>query len=349
MSFGQAGPHGSQQEGRHGGPGETQPVTPPPWGQQPQQQAPPQVPPPPAASHLGPGGAPMPPGAQLPGWQQPAAPADTPDWSALAESGAARDRRRKLLMIGGGVLATAAVAGIVAAAVALSGKDDKDLPPAQKLPSASAGTSEPTFSQNTPPPNPLEFISSADKDTAPLNTKTIFPHTKPSIDKRQYERVATHTALTCSDATQGGLGHVLARNDCRQVLRATYVRDGVAVTVGVAVFDTKAKADQAKADFTGNITPLTGGEAPSFCKGTACRLTANSQGRYAYFTVAGYTDGSAVPDNDTKALQAGRDLSGYIFRRIMDRANAAAAGQPQPSGKPSDKPAQIPSGKPSSS
>ncbi|MEU1781167.1 hypothetical protein ABZ545_16960 [Streptomyces abikoensis] len=354
MSFGQGGPYGAQGDsGPHttpwgapppqqpGQPGQPQPgqFGPPPG--QPAQAAP--LPPQQPAAHPGaqpPQAPPLPhPGVLPQPWDRPQA-GGTPDWAALADT-ADRNRRRKWLLIGGGALATAAVAAIVATAVVLSDKGDKNLPAAEKLPSASAGTPEPTFSKAvTPPPNPREFISSQEKDTAPLTVKTLFPHSKPSLDKRVYKRAAQDTATDCASVAQGGLGQVLADNGCRQVLRSTYVRDGVAVTVGVAVFDTKAAADKAKEQSTGNIAPLTGDDAASFCQGTACRLSANAEGRYAYFTIAGFTNGSAVTPDDTKALQAGRDVAGYTFRRIMARANAqaAAAASPKPSGKPSAKP-----------
>ncbi|WP_374223758.1 hypothetical protein [Streptomyces sp. ISL-11] len=294
MSFGQAGPHGAPEDPH-------QPI--PQWG----------PPPPPQPS------APWGPGAQ-----------QTPDWAALADNTAARGRRRKWLLLGGGgVLAAGAVAAVVAFAVVGSGKGGakaSGLPSPEKLP-GSSGTPQPSFSQVAPPPppNPREFISSAEKDKAPLSTKTLFPHTKPVLDKRKYTRTATATTSDCASATQGALGSVLTDNGCRKVLRATYVRDGVAVTVGVAIFDTKAAADKAKEQAAGNIASLSGDDDPAFCRATACRLTANAEGRYAYFTVAGYANGKAVAEDDKAALTAGRDVAGYTFRRIMARANAQAA------------------------
>ncbi|MGW1073854.1 hypothetical protein [Streptomyces sp. NPDC002537] len=295
MSFGQGGPYGA--------PGEPQQPQ-PQWG-----------PPPPPPPPWGP-----PPGT--PGTS------GTPDWSALAADTAARGRRRKVLLIGGGALAAVAVATAVTFAVTGShhgGGKASGLPAPEKLPSAS-GTPEPSFSEHAPPPppNPLDFISGADKDKAPLSTKTLFPHTKPVLGKRKYQQTATATTTDCASATQGALGSVLADNGCRKVLRATYVRDGLAVTVGVAVFDDKAAADKAKEQSAGNIESLPGDGDPAFCRATACRLTANAVGRYAYFTVAGYANGKAVDSDDTVALQAGRDVSDYTFRRIMYRANAQA-------------------------
>lgn len=321
MSFGQGGPQGP--------PGGSQPST-PQFGPPPQAQPLPQAAQP-----------------QAPGWPQAAPQTQTPDWGQLADATASRSRRRKLLMIGGGVLATGAVAAIVATAVVQSGKSGKKLPAAEKLPAASASP-EPTFSKVAPPPppNPEEFIASSDKDKAPLSTKTLFPHAKPVMSpKTGYTRAATDSTSDCASVGQNGLGAVLADNGCRQVLRATYVRDGVAVTVGVAVFDNKAAADKAKEQSTGNMAALAGDDGTNFCQGPACRLTANAEGRYTYFTVAGYTNGTAVTSDDTKALKAGHDVAGYTFRRIMARANAQASASVS-SPKASSEPAKTASGSP---
>lgn len=257
----------------------------------------------------------------------------TPDWAALAADTEARDRRRKLLMIGGGVLAAGGVAAIVATAIVRSDGDGgggekggKNAAGASAAPST-PGTPEPTFAPVAPPPpqDPRAFISSAEKDKAPLTTGTLFPDAKPALSGRTYQRTATAATTDCASVTQGALGSVLSSNGCRQVLRATYVRDGVAVTVGVAVFDTKAAADKAKAQSAGNIAALSGDGAAAFCHATACRLTANAEGRYAYFTVAGNADNKPVSADDTTALNAGRDISTYAFGRILARGRAAAA------------------------
>ncbi|WP_372408317.1 hypothetical protein [Streptomyces luteireticuli] len=263
-------------------------------------------------------------------WGPPQGPGNTPDWAALADDTAARGRRRRLLLIGGGVLAAAGVAAIVATAIVASdkgGDGPKKQAAAGPTASGTPAAAEPTFAPVAPPSplDPRDFISDKGKDTAPLTPATLFPEAKPSVAGRAYERTATSSGTDCAEVTQGGLGSVLAENGCRQVLRATYVRDGVAVTVGVAVFDNKAAADRAKDRSTGNIAALTGGKSPDFCRATACRLTANAEGRYAYFTVAGYTGNKPVTSDDTKALTAGRDISTYAFGRVLTRGRAAAA------------------------
>ncbi|NBM15067.1 hypothetical protein [Streptomyces sp. GC420] len=264
----------------------------------------------------------------------------TPDWAALADASARRNRRRKLLMVGGCVAATVAVGTLVATAVVRSNDKDGDrtsnaaseLPGPEDLPSGSAEP-EPSFSSVSPPPppDPEDFISSADKDKAPLTPGSLYPGNKLTMGDRVYKKGTITRATNCASATQGGLGALFTKNGCTQVIRATYTKDGVAVTVGVAVFDTAAKASTTKAQWDdGNIASLPGSGVKTFCRTTVCRKTGNSYGRYAYFTIAGFTNGKDVAKADKKVFQAGDDLAEFTFRQIHRRgeaqASAAAAG-----------------------
>ncbi|MEU8352447.1 MULTISPECIES: hypothetical protein [Streptomyces] len=248
----------------------------------------------------------------------------------MADRTAARNRRRKLLMIGGGALATALVASAVAYAVVSGGGSSDNRP--QGLPTAETLPDEPeqpdpSFSEvkPPPPPDPRDFISDSDKDTAPLNAGTLFPGDEITMSSRTYAKGATAGTKSCASAASGRLGPALTGNGCEQVLRATYSRDGVAVTVGVAVFDTEAAATKAKEQAAGNILSLPGDGVPAFCRTTSCRLLTNSIGRYAYFTVAGYTSGQDVTSADTKARQAGKDVADYTFNSIVNRGEAQAS------------------------
>jgi hypothetical protein len=260
----------------------------------------------------------------------------TPDWAALADASAARARRKRWLLIGGGALATAAIAGIVATAIVSSNNDggnessDKnasELPAPPDLPNDTTQP-QPSFSSVAPlpPPNPKDFISNEKKDTAPLSADTLFPGKKLTMGDRVYAKHATARTGTCPSATQGALGSILDANGCDQVFRATYSKDGIAVTVGVALFGTEAEAKKAQQQAKGNIAPLAGSGVPAFCQGgPVCRFTANSYGRYAYFTATGYTKAKSVTKNDTKAFQTGDDLAEFTFRQIVRRGEAQAS------------------------
>jgi hypothetical protein len=110
-------------------------------------------------------------------------------------------------------------------------------------------------------------------------------------------------------------------------MRVTYVKDGVAVTVGVAVFDTEAQALKAKgqADKSSIVKALTGTDAKSFCAGAICRSTTNSYGRYAYFTITGFTAGKDVTTKDTQVFAAGDGLAEFTFQQIRRRGETQAS------------------------
>ncbi|HWU08277.1 MAG TPA: hypothetical protein VN520_18155 [Streptomyces sp.] len=264
----------------------------------------------------------------------------TPDWAALAEASAARGRRRKWLMFGGGALATAVVAAIVATAVITtgggtsgSGKNASELPAPADLPSETSAP-QPSFSSVAPPPppDPKDYIADEKKDKAPVTVDSFFPGRKLTMGDRLYAKGATARTASCATTTQGALGSILADNGCDQVIRATYSKDGIAVTVGLAVFGTEAEARKAAEQASGGIASLSGSGVPTFCRGgSVCRRTANSYGRYAYFTVGGYTSGKNVTRGAEDVYKVGDDLTDFTFRQIRHRGEvqaSAAAGLP---------------------
>ncbi|MEU8697285.1 hypothetical protein AB0C61_06295 [Streptomyces sp. NPDC048680] len=260
----------------------------------------------------------------------------TPDWAALAEQSAARTRRKRWLMFGGGAVATAAVAAIVATAVISTNKDDSaatggknasQLPSATDLPSETAQP-EPSFSsvEPPPPPDPKDYISDVKKDRAPVTADAFFPGKQLKMGDRVYAKGATNRTTNCAATTQGALGSILAANGCDQVIRATYSRSGVAVTIGLAVFETEARAKKAAQQASGGMASLSGSGVPTFCRGGAvCRRTANSYGRYAYFTVGGFTSGKSVTKADANVFAVGNDLTNFTFRQIRHRGEVQAS------------------------
>ncbi|WLQ35727.1 hypothetical protein P8A18_20905 [Streptomyces castrisilvae] len=272
-----------------------------------------------------------------PSWG-PAGPGNsgTPDWEALAEASESRARRKKWLLIGGGALATAAVAAIVATAVIsansnhsddAAGKDASELPSASALPSETTAP-EPSFSSVAPPPppDPKDYISDAKKDRLPISVDAFFPGKTLTTGDRVHTKGATHSTTQCATTTQGALGSILTANGCDRVIRATYSLDGVAVTVGIAVFETEAQAKKTAQQASGGLASLSGSGVPVFCRdGAICRRTANSYGRYAYFTVGGFTNGKNVTKADKNVFAVGDDLTNFTFRQIRHRGEVQAS------------------------
>ncbi|MFI5524642.1 hypothetical protein [Streptomyces platensis] len=253
----------------------------------------------------------------------------TPDWGALAEESEAQARRKRWMWIGGGVLAALAVAGIVTAAVMTGGSKGGS---PQASPSASddaaAPDDKPSFPDVSvpPPPNPRDYISDPGKDKAPLTPATLFPQKSMVVGEHTYPRTKTAGTKDCTAGAQGPLVSSLAHNGCRKLLRATYAKGGVAVTIGVAVFDSPAQATKVMNENKANLMPLPGGGVPGdFCQGTKCRMATNATGRYAYFTIAGYLNGKDVTGAETKARQIARDGGAYAFSQITQRGKDQAA------------------------
>jgi hypothetical protein len=255
-----------------------------------------------------------------------------PDWAALAEASETRNRRRKLLFIGGGALATIGIGAAVAMAVVNANGGDEanrptsSLPATADLPSAS-GT--PSFAPTSAPPplDPKEFISSKTKDKAANSPDLMFPGTQLTMGSTVYKKGPTADSTNCTTGAQGTLPKVLTANGCTRVMRVTYTKDDVAVTVGVAVFDTEAQALKVKgqSDSKSIVKALTGGGVKAFCNGAICRSTTNSYGRYAYFTITGFTNGKDVTTKDTAVFAAGDDLAEFTFQQIRKRGEVQAS------------------------
>ncbi|MEU3605293.1 hypothetical protein AB0E83_07505 [Streptomyces sp. NPDC035033] len=264
----------------------------------------------------------------------------TPDWGALAAASEAGSRRKRRLVVAGGVVATLAVGAVVATAVVATNKKNEEAKNGGPTPTVSATataspTPAPTFSSVAPPPppDPKDYITDPKKDRAPLTAEGLFPGKKLTMYGRPYKKGATSSTTNCVSVTQGALGSVLKKNGCQRVVRATYVRDGVAVTVGVAVFPSEKAALAAKKQASGGIAPLAGAGVGNFCHATVCLRRSNSVGRYAYFTQAGFTDGTKVTTEDTSVFRASDDLGTFAFNQIYARgksqAKAAAPVPPQ--------------------
>ncbi|AKN69407.1 membrane protein [Streptomyces sp. PBH53] len=259
----------------------------------------------------------------------------TPDWAALAEASESRNKRRKLLFIAGGALATIAIGTAVAMAVVSANGGDPEAGPSNLPASASlpgSATATPSFAPTSAPPplDPKDFISSAKKDTAPLSPDTLFPDKQLPVDGTVYKKGPTADTTSCATAAGGTLPKILTANGCTRLMRTTYTDGGIAVTVGVAVFDTAAQATKAKAqtDDRSIVRSLFGKSVKPFCDGAFCRSTRNAYGRYAYFTISGFTSGKDVTTKDTKVFRAGNDLAQFtanqIHRRGQTQASAAA-------------------------
>ncbi|MEV0689997.1 hypothetical protein [Streptomyces sp. NPDC050388] len=267
-------------------------------------------------------------------WNSGGGNSQSPDWAALAEASETRHKRRRLLFIGGGAIATVAIGTAVAVAVVsangsnqAAGGPSSQVPVTADLPSPTGAV--PSFAPTSAPPplDPKDFISNVKKDRAPLAPDVLFPGTQLTMGETVYKKGPTADTRDCASAAKATLPKVLTDNGCSRLLRVTYTKDDVAVTVGVAVFDTEAQAAKAKqqADTRSIIKSLAGGGVKEFCDGAVCRSTTNSYGRYAYFTLSGFTSAKDVTEQDKAVFTTGNDLAEFTFRQIRRRGEAQAS------------------------
>ncbi|WP_369171727.1 hypothetical protein AB5J49_28895 [Streptomyces sp. R28] len=263
---------------------------------------------------------------------------ETPDWAALAEASETRNKRRRLLFIGGGALATVAIGAAVAVAV-VSANDDNSasnnpasgIPGTGNVPGQTTGPAPSFESTSAPPPlDPKDFISSKSKDTAPLGAQILFPGTQVTVSGTTtvYKKGATDDTKSCSAVTRGGLPKILTANDCTRFMRVSYAKGGIATTIGVAVFDTAAQATKVKSQVDTNddiIRSLSGKGIKDFCTAAVCLSTSNSYGRYAYFTITGFTSGKDMTEKDTDAYQVSDNLEDFTFTQIRRRGETQAS------------------------
>ncbi|MFG1808820.1 hypothetical protein [Streptomyces sp. NPDC049040] len=259
----------------------------------------------------------------------------TPDWGALAEQQEATGaRKRRVLMLVGGIVAVAVIAGGVATAVVMSGKSD-DKAVAGPSSSATATASQqslpplPSFSSVAPPPpaNPLDYLNTAAKDKAPLTPDSLFPGKQFVWQGRTYAKTRSDVTTSCAKNARKAVATALTANGCQKLIRATYTQGALAVTVGVAVFPDNAHAKKV-GGVSQYLAPLNGAGVADFCHAVRCQMTANSVGRYAYFAISGFKNGTTLAANDTLGKQAANDASDFAFSRIVQRGKDAAAADP---------------------
>ena len=259
---------------------------------------------------------------------------------AMAERKERQDRRRSRIRWGAALVALCCLLAVCLSLLTASSPKKRQaaavqptLAPASPTTAPSAPPSPaPSSASEAPsaPPgavDPVALLAGAATDSAPLDAAGFFPGRTVTFGKQSYTRALTADS-GCASAATPPLAAVLARNGCRTLLRASYSAGTTAVTVGVAVFDNAAQALAVKQQTAGNLLPLTGGGLPAFCRLVVCRLTTNAVGRYAYFTVAGYTDGKPVPASDTSAYAAGTAMNQLVFDGLLARARQEATATP---------------------
>ncbi|WP_325048980.1 hypothetical protein, partial [Marinitenerispora sediminis] len=167
-------------------------------------------------------------------------------------------------------------------------------------------------------PGEYEVSRVADEgvDPDPLQVDDVFGAESVEIGGETFTRVQTDDTEKCDTVTHGDYGQVLVENDCRQVVRASYVNEeGTrAVTVGVAAMADQGGAqaaqegqDLASSQWFAGLAGQdgSGAERMDVAGGHGSGAT---WGRYVVFALAANADGR-TPEGDAADLA---ELSGQF-------------------------------------
>lgn len=196
-------------------------------------------------------------------------------------------------------------------------------------PIPSAQPADPTDDPENPVvvPDPVntEILNSEKTDPGKVTVADAFTK-KITLAGTTFVRVKTDVTQKCDEAAAGRFASTLTNQDCRQVLRATYVdsKRKYAVTTGIAVLPSLQSAvevDRAK-NLGSNLwfrglpgTPGSGAERVDIAGGYAAGLV---WGRYIVFSYATFSDGhtpTAKEKNLGKVSGAFRDETAKVVER----------------------------------
>ncbi|MEV7803720.1 hypothetical protein AB0O28_12300 [Microbispora sp. NPDC088329] len=207
---------------------------------------------------------------------------------------------KRILMAAGAVVVVGAIG--TAAYFAYSGEADGG----HAAPTRAATTAPPSDAPRPSPTVASVILDSEQTDPKTLKPGEAFPDEKVTLAGRTYRRVKVDATDDCEKAAMGAFAQALTDQQCRRVLRATYV-DGkrqYAVTTGIAVLPGKTEAlavDQAK-NLGTNVwfrgldgNQASGADKVSISGGYAAGMV---WGRYIVFSYATYADGHTPDAND---------------------------------------------------
>ncbi|WP_329426071.1 hypothetical protein OG339_38135 [Streptosporangium sp. NBC_01495] len=195
-------------------------------------------------------------------------------------------------------------------------------------PIPSSGTLDPTDDLDiTGEPEPINttMLNSEKTDPGTMTVADAFGK-KVSVAGTTFRRVKTNVTEQCQKAASGRFAGTLRSQECRRVLRATYVdsKRKYAVTTGIAVLPTRESAvaaDKAK-NLDSNLwfrglpsAAGTGGERVHIAGGYAAGMV---WGRYIVFSYATFSDGhtpTAKEKSLGKVSGAFRDQTAKVVER----------------------------------
>ncbi len=154
-------------------------------------------------------------------------------------------------------------------------------------------------------------VSDEADDPGALDVEALFPEEVEVDGQGTFSRVAVEDTDDCATGTHGDYGQALTENDCRQLIRASYLSEDQnhAVTVGIAAMPRADEAEEAM-----NAQDLIAAEwfagLPGEEGSPAERLgysgghgSSGQWGRYLVFSLAANSDGSGEEESEATELR----------------------------------------------
>nr|WP_159941558.1 MULTISPECIES: hypothetical protein [unclassified Nocardiopsis] len=163
-------------------------------------------------------------------------------------------------------------------------------------------------------------------DPDALDPGALFPETLDVADQGTFTRVAVESTEDCAAGAHGDYGQVLTDNECRQMVRASYLSEdeGHAVTVGVAAMPTDEEAaaaldaqDLVAAQWFAGLPGEEGSPAERLGH-SGGHGSSGQWGRYLLFSLAANSDGT----EDTEESESATELRA-IGEGFFEEAHAA--------------------------
>lgn len=226
----------------------------------------------------------------------------------------------------GAVAAVVVLAGLVFGSYVLVRSTSDNQPAASHH--RRGGSTAPTASPS-PTRSPLD-VSSRTTDSKPLTVGEVFPDSDINPDPGRdatYHVLKTDKVRTkCPQAATGGVGAVLTKYGCNQVVRATMTApvDGYVLTAGMCNLENSGGA-QTAADSITDLGKKTKGSFAGFAApGAAAKLDRSptvyalqAYGHYILYVVIGKTNGKA-PAGDATTQQIVTDIVQTYLTGIVD-------------------------------
>ena len=173
----------------------------------------------------------------------------------------------------------------------------------------------------------VALVADEDTDPDPLDPETLFDQDGVEVDETTYSQITTDDTDDCAAAAHGNYGEVLTNNDCRQIVRASYLGDENAVTVGVAALPSADAAQEAERGrdigdsdwFAGLAGPDDSGtERLEYAGGHTSGAT---WGRYLVFALASDLDGGTPTDEAADLEELSTEFRALPLTTLGERAD----------------------------